>query len=78
MAPFEALYGRPYRSLFYWAAVGDKSIVGLNIVEQTTKKVKLIEARMKWPRTARRVMQIGGDEIWSLQLEIMYSLELCL
>ncbi|XP_052171609.1 uncharacterized protein LOC127787584 [Diospyros lotus] len=47
MAPFEALYGRPCRSLLCWAKVGDRSVLGPDIIEQTTEKVKLIRARMK-------------------------------
>ena len=39
MAPYEALYGRPCRSPVCWAEVGDKSLLGPEIVQLTTEKV---------------------------------------
>ena len=42
MAPYEALYGRPCRSPVCWAEVREKSLLGPEIVQLTTKKVKLI------------------------------------
>ena len=47
MAPFEALYGRPCRSPLCWAEVGDSSMLGPDIVIETTDKMKLIKVRMK-------------------------------
>ena len=32
MAPYEALYGRPCRSLLCWEEVGDHQLLGLEIV----------------------------------------------
>ena len=46
MAPFEALYGRPCRSLVCWAEVGDAPLLGLKIVRETTEKVALIQKRL--------------------------------
>ncbi|XP_028104578.1 uncharacterized protein LOC114300962 [Camellia sinensis] len=42
MAPYEALYGRPCRSPVCWAEVGDKSLLGPEIVQLTIKKIKTI------------------------------------
>ena len=42
MAPYEALYGRPCRSLVCWTKVGEKSAIGLNLVKDTSEKVDLI------------------------------------
>lgn len=36
MAPFEALYGRPCWSPICWAKVGDKALLGSNLVHETT------------------------------------------
>ena len=47
MAPFEALYGRPCRTPICWTEVGEKQILGPEIVEQTTEKIKVIRARIK-------------------------------
>ena len=32
MAPYEALYGRPYRSLVYWTEVGERTDMGPDFV----------------------------------------------
>ena len=46
MAPYEALYGRPCRSLIYWTEVGESSITGLDLVRDTSEKVSLIRQRL--------------------------------
>ena len=47
MAPYEALYGRPCRSPLCWEEMGDKSLIGPELVEQTTEKIRVIRAQMK-------------------------------
>jgi hypothetical protein len=47
MAPYEALYGRRCWTLVCWEEVGDRSLIGAEIVQMTTKKVKVIKDRMK-------------------------------
>ena len=42
MAPYEALYGRPYRSPIYWTEVGESSITSSDLIRDTSKKVSLI------------------------------------
>ena len=46
MAPYEALYGRPCRSPICWTEVGEGSIMGSNLVRDTSKKVDLIRKRL--------------------------------
>ncbi|KAF3618259.1 hypothetical protein FXO38_33529 [Capsicum annuum] len=43
MAPFEALYGRRYRSLIGWFEVGEAKMFGLDLVHQAMEKVKVIQ-----------------------------------
>nr|GFC93539.1 putative reverse transcriptase domain-containing protein [Tanacetum cinerariifolium] len=38
-APFEALYGRKFRSLVCWAEVGDAQLTGPEIIQETTEKI---------------------------------------
>nr|GEV17078.1 putative reverse transcriptase domain-containing protein [Tanacetum cinerariifolium] len=38
--PFEALYGRKYRSLVCWAEVGDVQLMGPKIIHETTEKMR--------------------------------------
>jgi len=47
MAPFEALYGRRCRTPLCWFEAGESAIVGPEIIQQTTEKVKLIQEKMK-------------------------------
>ena len=44
---FEVLYGRRCRSLSCWTKVRETEIIGLGIVLETTKKIKLIQDRIK-------------------------------
>lgn len=39
MTPYEALYKRPYRSPICWEEVGERKLVGLELVEETIEKV---------------------------------------
>src|SRR4051812_44248422 len=61
MAPFEALYGRPCRSLLYWVDEGESTIVrrravdtteeitllGPKLITESTKKIALIIQRIR-------------------------------
>ena len=46
MAPYEALYGRPCRSLLSWTEVGESSITGPDLIRDTSEKVSLIRQRL--------------------------------
>ncbi|GJU00182.1 putative reverse transcriptase domain-containing protein [Tanacetum coccineum] len=45
--PFEALYGRKYRSPVCWAEVGDVQLTGPEIIHETTKKIVQIRQRLQ-------------------------------
>ena len=47
MAPFEALYGRRCRTPLCWYESGESVLLGPEIVQQTTEKVKMIQEKMK-------------------------------
>ena len=42
MAPYEALYGRPWRSPICWTEVGESSTTGPDLIRDTSEKVSLI------------------------------------
>ena len=46
MTPYEALYGRPCRSPLCWTEVGESSIIGLDLIRDTSEKVSLIRQRL--------------------------------
>ncbi|GJY84318.1 putative reverse transcriptase domain-containing protein [Tanacetum coccineum] len=53
-APFEALYGRKFRSPVCWAEVGQVQLTGLEIVQETTKKIIQIKQRMQVTRDRQK------------------------
>ncbi|GJT57407.1 putative reverse transcriptase domain-containing protein [Tanacetum coccineum] len=56
-APFEALYGRKYRSPIMWAEVGEGQLIGPELVQETTEKISQIKDRLKAARD--RVVRFG-------------------
>ena len=46
MAPYEALYGRPCRSPICWTKVGESSIIGPDLIRDTSEKVGMIRKRL--------------------------------
>ncbi|GKD68199.1 putative reverse transcriptase domain-containing protein [Tanacetum coccineum] len=53
-APFEALYKRKCRSPVMWAEVGESQLTGLEIVQETTKKIIQIKERLKTIRDRQK------------------------
>nr|GEU95901.1 putative reverse transcriptase domain-containing protein [Tanacetum cinerariifolium] len=53
-APFEALYGRKCRSPVCWAEVGDAQLTGLEIIQETTKKIVQIKQRLQAARDRQK------------------------
>ncbi|GJY13541.1 hypothetical protein Tco_0382850 [Tanacetum coccineum] len=53
-APFEALYGRKRRSLVLWAEIGESSLTGLELVQETTDKVVLVKEKPKAVRDRQK------------------------
>jgi len=47
MAPYEALYGRKCITPLCWYQDGEIVLVGPELIQQTTEKVKQIQERMK-------------------------------
>ena len=47
MAPYEALYGQKCRTPVCWDEVGERKLVGLEIVQVTCDKIKVIRDRLK-------------------------------
>ncbi|KAL6185691.1 hypothetical protein ACLB2K_041819 [Fragaria x ananassa] len=47
MAPFEALYGKQYRTPLCWNEVGEREICGPEIIHDTNEKIKVVRDRLK-------------------------------
>ncbi|GKV15510.1 hypothetical protein SLEP1_g26297 [Rubroshorea leprosula] len=54
MAPFEALYGRRCRSPVCWTEVGERSILGPELVQQSSEIVQLIKERLHAAQSRQR------------------------
>ncbi|GJR86404.1 putative reverse transcriptase domain-containing protein [Tanacetum coccineum] len=53
-APFEALYGRKCRSPVLWAEIGEGSLIGSELVQETTDKVVVIKKKLKAARDRQK------------------------
>ncbi|GJV66360.1 putative reverse transcriptase domain-containing protein [Tanacetum coccineum] len=53
-APFEALYGRKCRSPILWAEIRESSLIGPELVQETTNKVVLIKEKLKAARDRQK------------------------
>ncbi|KAA3473567.1 polyprotein [Gossypium australe] len=47
MAPYEVLYGRRCRTLTCWIELGERRLLGPELISETEEKVKLIRGRLK-------------------------------
>ncbi|GAU50199.1 hypothetical protein TSUD_408870 [Trifolium subterraneum] len=47
MAPYEALYGRKCRTPLCWTEVGNKGVLGPDIIQETTLKIKSVREHMR-------------------------------
>ena len=47
MAPYEALYGRKYRSPLCWDEIGERELTRLEIIQDAAEKVALIKRKLK-------------------------------
>ena len=46
MAPFKVLYGRPCRSPLCWTEMGESSIMGPDLIRDTSEKMSMIRQRL--------------------------------
>ncbi|GJU45765.1 putative reverse transcriptase domain-containing protein [Tanacetum coccineum] len=53
-APFEAVYGRKCRSPVLWVEIGEGSLIGPELVLETTNKVVLIKEKLKAARDRQK------------------------
>ncbi|KAL0537404.1 hypothetical protein IC582_026382 [Cucumis melo] len=59
MEPFEALYGRCYRSSVYWVEIGEQRMLGPELVQTTNAAIQKIKAHML---TAQSRQKSSADE----------------
>jgi hypothetical protein len=47
MAPFEALYGRQFRTPLLWSQTGERQVFGLEVLKDTKRQVQMIRESLK-------------------------------
>ena len=68
MAPLEALYGRKCRTPVCWDEVGERRLVGPELVQITSEKVKVVHDNLKIAR--ERHKSYANNRRKDLQFEI--------
>ena len=79
MAPYEALYGRKCRSPICWYEVGERPLLGPDIVRENDEKIQLIKERLQIAQNRqksyadrnRRVMQLAVGDLVYLKVSPM-------
>jgi len=54
MVPFEALYGRRCRTSLCWYKSGESALLGPDVVQETTEKVKTIQEKMRASQSRKK------------------------
>ena len=68
MAPFKALYGRKCRTPLCSNEVGERRLVGLELMRVTSEKVKVVHDNLKTSRDRQRIY--ADNHRRDLQFEI--------
>ncbi|CAN6709702.1 unnamed protein product [Malus baccata var. baccata] len=81
MAPFEALYGKSCRTPLCWSEVGERVLVGPEIVEETTQNVQVIKSNLKVAQDRQKSLadRHVTDRVYKITErvgEVAYRLEL--
>jgi hypothetical protein len=70
MAPYEALYGRRWRTPLFWSQTGESQVFGPEVSKDAEKQVQMVYESLK---VAQSRQQIKEEEISHLKLEISYT-----
>ncbi|GKC77480.1 putative reverse transcriptase domain-containing protein, partial [Tanacetum coccineum] len=73
--PFEALYGRKFRSPICWAEVGEAQLTGPEIVHETTKKIFQIKKRIQAARDRQKSLADRNRKPMEFQVGDMVMLK---
>ncbi|GJU24265.1 putative reverse transcriptase domain-containing protein [Tanacetum coccineum] len=68
-APFEALYGRKCRSLVLWAEIGESSLIGPELVQETTIEFEVGDRVLLKVSPWKDVIRFGKREIMDYEIK---------
>jgi len=54
MAPYEALYGRICRTPLCWFETGENSVLGPDMIQHTTEKIKMIREKLRTTQSRKK------------------------
>lgn len=54
MAPFEALYGRNYRSPLCWYEIGERRLIGPTIVKEMSEAIQIIRDHLRTAQSRQK------------------------
>ena len=54
MAPFEALYGRKYRTPLNWSEAGERNFFGPDMVNEAEEQVRVIQENLKIAKSRQK------------------------
>ncbi|GJU07288.1 hypothetical protein Tco_1123718 [Tanacetum coccineum] len=69
-APFEALYGRKCRSPVLWAEIEESSLIGPELVQETTDKVVLIKEKLKAARDHQKSYADNRRKLLEFEIKV--------
>ena len=78
MAPYEALYGRKCRTPVCWEEVGERKLIGLEIVQVTCDKIKVIRDRLKIAQDRQKIYADNGRRELEFEVGDMVFLRISL
>ena len=67
MAPFEALYGKKYRTPLNWVEVADRGYFGPDFIKEAIEQVSVIQSHLK---AAQNRQKAYADKRRPLQFEV--------
>jgi len=73
MVAYEAFYGRRCRAPLCWLEPGENLMLGHEVVQQTTEKVKLIQERMRAAQSRQKRYHDNRRKALEFQAGDLYS-----
>ncbi|XP_057461104.1 uncharacterized protein LOC130751517 [Actinidia eriantha] len=68
MVPFEALYGKKCRTPVCWISVGERQLLGPEMIQDTTEKIKIVHEYLKVAHSRQK--SYAGNHRYELEFEV--------
>jgi hypothetical protein len=71
MSPFEALYGRKFRTPLYWDQTGERQFFGPKLIQEAEEQVRIIRENLRVAQTRQKSYADNRRRPLELRKEIM-------